>query len=291
MEVIQDISKYIENILGFDQEYVRLTILTILVYIVYRILKVCVKKMYTNIEMNDKKKYFRNRNLQVLLTSIFIVIVVLIWCKKLEAFITLISFISAGITIAIREIIFNFFAGTYIKFRKPFELEDRIEIDEVKGDVIKIKALGFEILEVGERIDDEQSTGRIVHIPNSFVFTKTLKNYTKAFKYIWDEIKINIELDSDIDKVEEILYEILYDNEILKEIPKKMEDAVDEIILEYRIYYNNLEPIIYKKVVDSHIELNLRYLVHPKKSRIVQDEIYDRIIKEYRNGNIKIYQE
>mgnify|MGYP004504419721 FL=1 len=179
----------------------------------------------------------------------------------------------------------------YIKIRKPFEVEDRIEIDTLKGDVINIHALGFEMLEIGERIEGEQSTGRIAHIPNSYVLTKTLRNYTKAFKYIWDEMKLEITLDSNIKETEEILYEILFDNETLKEIPKKMEDAVDDIILEYRIYYNNLDPIIYKKIVDGHVELYLRYLVHPKKARNVQDEIYTRILEEYQKGRIKLIKE
>ena len=287
--IIDDVSKYIGDKIGFSYEYIRLIILTLIIYIVFRIMKFCIKKLYSNINMTDKKKYYRNRNLQLLLSIICTIIVIAMWGQKLEGFITIVSFISAGVTIAIREIIFNFFAGMYIKIRKPFELEDRIEIqDEIKGDVIRIEGLVFEILEVGDRIDDEQSTGRIIHIPNSFIFTKTFKNYTKAFKYIWDEIKIKVKLDSNIEKQEEILYEILFDNEILRDTPKKMEDAVDEIILEYRIYYNNLEPIIYKKIVDSHIELNLRYLVHPRKARIVQDEIYGRIIEEYKKGNIEL---
>lgn len=157
--------------------------------------------------------------------------------RKIIRAITIISFISAGLAIAIREIIFNFFAGIYININRPFEIEDRIEIDDVMGDVISKHALGFEILEIGKRVYGEQSTGRIIHIPNSYIFTKTLKNYTKVFKYIWDEVKVDITLDSDIRKTEEVLYEILFDNQVLTDIPKKMEDAVDDAILEYRIYY------------------------------------------------------
>lgn len=157
------------------------------------------------------------------------------------------------------------------------------------GDVISKHALGFEILEIGKRVYGEQSTGRIIHIPNSYIFTKTLKNYTKVFKYIWDEVKVDITLDSDIRKTEEVLYEILFDNQVLTDIPKKMEDAVDDAILEYRIYYNNLDPIIYIKIEQSHIEMYLRYLVHPKKARGVQNEINMRIIDEYKKGNIDLY--
>lgn len=289
MKYINSVSLYLNKILGIDTEYIKLTILTIIVLLIFGILKLIVRKVYSKLPMNDKKKYFRNRKIKIILTIMSLIIIILIWGEKIQGIITLISFVSAGLTIAIREIIFNFFSGIYINFRKPFEVEDRIEIDGIKGDVINMHALGFEMLEIGERVNAEQSSGRIVHVPNSYIFTKTLKNYTKVFKYIWNEMKIDIELDSDVEKTKEIIYDILHNNEVLKEIPKKTEDAVEEEIFEYRIYYNYLEPIIYTKIVGAHIELNLRYLVHPKKARDVEEEINEKILDEYRKGNIKLY--
>lgn len=291
MSIAQKLTDIIIKITGFNEEYTRLTIISIFIILIYKLIRILIRKTYEKLPMNDKKKFYRNRNIQIVVTILLFIILFLLWGEKLEGLITIVSFISAGVAIAIREVIFNFFAGMYIKIRKPFEVEDRIEIDTLKGDVINIHALGFEMLEIGERIEGEQSTGRIAHIPNSYVLTKTLRNYTKAFKYIWDEMKLEITLDSNIKETEEILYEILFDNETLKEIPKKMEDAVDDIILEYRIYYNNLDPIIYKKIIDGHVELYLRYLVHPKKARNVQDEIYTRILEEYQKGKIKLIKE
>lgn len=286
---IEKISEYLSHHIGIGSEYIKLTILTILVFVTFGIIKSIIKKIYSNLPVADKKKYFRNRKIRIILTIISFILVFFIWGEKISGLITIISFVSAGLTIAIREIIFNFFAGIYINWNKPFEIEDRIEIDDVKGDVISMHPLGFEILEIGNRVYGEQSTGRIIHVPNSYIFTKTLKNYTKVFKYIWDEIKIDVTLDSDIKKTKEVIYEILFDNETLREIPKKMEDAVDEAILEYRIYYNNLDPIIYMKIEKDHIELYLRYLVHPKKARDVEEEINEKILDEYRKGNIKLY--
>ena len=289
MKYITEFSEYLGKITAIDSEYIKLTILTIIIFFVFGVIKSIIKKIYSNLPVNDKKKFFRNRKIRIILTAISFILVFLLWGEKLSGLITIISFISAGLTIAIREIIFNFFAGIYININRPFEIEDRIEIDDVMGDVISKHALGFEILEIGKRVYGEQSTGRIIHIPNSYIFTKTLKNYTKVFKYIWDEIKVDISLDADIKKTEEILYEIVFDNETLKEIPKKMEDAVDEAILEYRIYYNNLDPIIYIKIEKSHVEMYLRYLVHPKKARGVQNEIHMRILEEYQKGNLPLY--
>lgn len=289
MGFITDISQYLGKTFGFYSDYVELVILTILIFIIFWILKRLVRFFYSKSDVSNKKKYFRNRMIKVTLNITSVILVVLLWGHRISGMVTVISFLSAGIAIAVKEIIFDFFAGIYINTKKTFELEDRIEVNGIKGDVVNIRALGFEVLEVGDRINGEQSTGRIIHIPNSFVFIYPLKNYTKAFKYVWDEITVKIPLDADIEKTKETLYRIVENNEILKETPKKMEGAVADVTTEYRIYYNYLEPIIYTEIVDSHVELYLRYLVHPKKSRNVRDEIFLKILEEYRNKNIDLY--
>ena len=289
MNIIQDILQYLGKTFGFYSEYVELFILTTLIFIVFGILKAIVRALYSRADVSNKKKYFRNRMLKIALNIISIILVILLWGHRISGMVTIISFLSAGIAIAVKEIIFDFFAGVYINMKKIFELEDRVEINGIKGDVVNIRSLGFEVLEVGYRVHAEQSTGRIIHIPNSFVFLYPLKNYTKAFKYIWDEITVKVPLDADIEKTKEVLYDIVNSNEILETIPKKMEDAVADVTVEYRIYYNYLDPIIYTEIVDSHVELYIRYIVHPKKARIVQDEIYLKVLEEYKNGNIKLY--
>ena len=286
-----EISEYISRDTGINKEYIHLTILTIIAILFFDLIKLATRKIYSELPVSDKKKYFRNRKIKISLTIICWLVIVLIWKEQIKSLMTLISFVSAAITIALREIIFNFFAGIYINAKKIFEIEDRIEVKGIKGDVITMHALGFEMLEIADGSEYEQSTGKIVHIPNSYVFSEPTKNFTKAFKYIWDEIKINVELDSDIEDTKNVLNYILESNEVLKEIPKKMENQVDDATVQYRIYYNNLEPIIYTRIEESHIEFSLRYLVHPKKIRIVQNEIYLKVLEQYRKGNLKLYKE
>ena len=289
LKIIEEFSEYIGANLGINKAYINLTILTIFVILFFDILKFIIRKMYSKLPVSDKKKYFRNRKIKISLTVCCWIVIIIVWKEQIKSLMTLISFVSAAITIALKELIFNFFAGMYINAKKIFEIEDRIEIKGIKGDVITMHSLGFEMLEIADGNEYEQSTGKIVHIPNSAVFSEPTKNFTKAFKYIWDEIKINIELDSDVEETKSYIYNILKNIDILKEIPKKMEDQVDDVTVEYRIYYNKLEPIIYTRINESHIELSLRYLVHPKKIRMVQDEIYLKVLEEYKKGNIKLY--
>ena len=198
LKILEEFSEYVGRDTGINKEYIHLTILTILAVLFFDLIKLATRKIYSQLPVSDKKKYFRNRKIKISLTIICWLVVILIWKEQIKSLITLISFVSAAVTIALREIIFNFFAGIYINAKKIFEIEDRIEIKGIKGDVITMHSLGFEMLEIADGNEYEQSTGKIVHIPNSAVFSEPTKNFTKAFKYIWDEIKINIELDSDV---------------------------------------------------------------------------------------------
>jgi len=121
------------------------------------------------------------------------------------------------------------------------------------------------------------------------VFTDPIKNYTKAFKYVWNELKVKINLNADLPQNKKILYNIVTNNDIVKRIPKKMKDQLTNVIGNYRIYYNNLEPIIYTKLTEDYVELTIRYLAHPKKSRHIESQIWNQIYENAKAGNLDLY--
>lgn len=289
MEEIIEICKYLSKLTHINKAYFLIVIELLVTYFIIKVIRFIIVKVYTKFVEDARKRYLYNQKVNLISNLIFAVIIFLILNPYMKNVITIISFVSAALTLALREMITNWFAGLYIKIKKPFKVEDRIEIDSKKGDVINISDLSFEMLEVGERVYGEQSTGIIVHLPNSIVFSKPIKNYNKAFKYIWNEILVEVPLDADIEKTKDVLYKIINKNEIVKRIPKKMSDQVDDVSLEYRIYYNKLKPIIYTKVVDSHVELYIRYLVHPKKNRDVENEVWLDILEAYKNKEIELY--
>lgn len=289
MEEIIEICKYLSKLTHINKAYFLIVIELLVTYFIIKVIRFIIVKVYTKLVEDARKRYLYNQKVNLISNLIFAVIIFLILNPYMKNVITIISFVSAALTLALREMITNWFAGLYIKIKKPFKVEDRIEIDSKKGDVINISDLSFEMLEVGERVYGEQSTGIIVHLPNSIVFSKPIKNYNKAFKYIWNEILVEVPLDADIEKTKDVLYKIINKNEIVKRIPKKMSDQVDDVSLEYRIYYNKLKPIIYTKVVDSHVELYIRYLVHPKKNRNIENEVWLDILEAYKNKEIELY--
>lgn len=288
MEIIKRLSNYLAPKLGINEEYILLFFYTILTIIIIKLLTKITIKIQNKISKNEKKIYTFNKKMQIIGTFTTFILLLLIWEKHIENIIYIISFVSAGIALSLKEFIINFFAGIYIRFSKPFNIEDRILINEIEGDVVNINTMSFEILEVSNKEKGEQSTGVIIHVPNSAILTSPLKNYTKVFKYIWNEISINLPIDADLKNTKSEIYRIVNKNEILKHIPKKMKNQLNNAVTNYRIFYNKLEPIIYIKIVDNHIVLNIRYLVHPKKARNVENEILNQILQANQEGKIEL---
>jgi small-conductance mechanosensitive channel len=287
--MLNTIVNYISGIINVENEYMYLIILTILAYLTLKLIAFLMVKVYMRFNHNVRSNYLYNQKINIVYKVVFFITSFIIWENHLENIITLISFVSAATTIALREIIFNFFSGIYLNFAKPFKVEDRIEVNNFKGDVVKISALSFEILEVSTDETGEQSTGKTIHLPNTLVFTAPIKNYVKPFKYIWHEITVKVSIDSDLKKTKNIIYKIINNNNVIKQIPSKMKRQIDNADLEYRIYFNKYEPIIYTKVVDTHIELSVRFLMHPKKVRMVEDDIWTNILKAHKNEEIILY--
>lgn len=280
---------YVSKITGINNNYFTSSIESILVLFILRLSDKVFQFINNKFNKNDKNKYKLNKRIHLINNIIIIIAFVIIWQDYFKNFLTLISFISAALTFALRDIILNFFSGIYIKINKPFSVEDRIEINDNIGDVININYLNFEILEVKEEEKGEQSTGIIIQIPSSKIFNYPIKNYSKAFKYIWKEMEINVPIDSDIEKDKKTLYKIINSNETLKKIPNKMKNQLNNVVGEYRIYYNNLDPIIYTSVVDNHVKLTIRFLCHPKKVRNIESDLWNKILLANKEGKIKLF--
>ena len=70
-----------------------------------------------------------------------------------------------------------------------------------------------------------------------------------------------------------------------------MKSQIKGMTAESRIYFNKYDPMIYTKIVDNHVELTVRYLMHPKKARYVESVIWNKIYLAYKDKKIDLYVE
>jgi small-conductance mechanosensitive channel len=212
----------------------------------------------------------------------FVVAVVVIGRVWLEAFGSLVTFLgllSAGLAIALKDPLSNVAGWVFIVWRKPFEVGDRIEIGNVAGDVIDIRLFQFSLLEIGNWVDADQSTGRVIHVPNARVFTESQANYTHAFQYIWNEIPVLVTFESNWRRAKEILSAIAV--RFGEPASREAAEQVAQAARKYFIYYTTMTPTVYTSVRDSGVLLTIRHLCDPRQRRGVTQAIWEEILNEF----------
>ena len=286
MKYVDKLNKLISSVTGMEGPYGSLLIDTILLFVLVKLVERLFNFFFGKVVKKNKTRFSFRKKVSFVCNLFLVIMNIIIWEDFLLKFITLFSFVSAAIAYSLRDTIINFFAGIYIRLAKPFQIEDRIMISGHIGDVVNISNLSFEVLEVSA--DTFQSTGSIVHIPNSKVISEPLVNYVKVFKYVWNETEVKVSAVSDIRKVKGILYNIVNNNDIIKSIPSKMVNELNNNS-NYRIYYNKLEPIVYTDITDKYVSMHIRYLVHPKKKRLGVNDINNQLLKLNNDGVIDLY--
>ncbi|MBN1793911.1 MAG: mechanosensitive ion channel [Candidatus Omnitrophica bacterium] len=253
------------------QTAVTIGIIYIFLFLIIRII---------NRAVSDVKSRYKARQ-ATFYTAHFIILLILaaIWMENVRNLGVVIGAVGAGLTLALQEVILSFAGWLLIVFRKPFDTGDRIEFGKVKGDVIDIRIFQTSLLEIGNWVKADQSTGRIVHLPNSTIFREPVFNYSRGFEFIWNEISVVVTFESNWERAREIMLEQA------QEESEKIKDRVNALIrkmsMRYLIYYQKLTPIVYTKIIDSGVELTLRYLIDVKKRRTTEDAIARGILQAF----------
>ena len=130
-----------------------------------------------------------------------------------------VSVVTIGLALALQKYVASFFAYFVITFTRIYDLEDRIRIGNIKGDVRRVGLLHTTLEEVGE--DEKlggELTGRLIHVPNLIILDQPVLNYSKDYSvqyktipsdYMFDEVRIPITTDSNIERATALLEHIL----------------------------------------------------------------------------------
>lgn len=202
-----------------------------------------------------------------------------IWFQGFESISMFLGLVSAGLAVALQDPIVNLAGWLFIIWRRPFDVGDRIQIGEHRGDVIDIRIFQFTLMEVGNWVEADQSTGRVIHIPNGKIFREAQANYSKGFQYIWNEIAVMVTFESDWKKAKDILFEIAQRH--AEHLSKAAEERVREAAKKFLIVYNRLTPAVFTSVAASGVLLTIRYLCEPRRRRSTAQEIWEDILEEF----------
>ena len=255
-----------------------LIVSVLIVVILLLIRRILISLIAKNVK-DPKTVYHSKRIIGYCYAFLLIILLGSVWIKGFGSIGTYLGIASAGIAIALHESISNIAGWFFILWRKPFVIGDRIQIGDTKGDVIDLRLFQFSMVEVGNWVEAEQSTGRIIHIPNSQVMKERTANYHGGFNYIWNEIHILVTFESNWEKTREILEKIA--KEKIEHSTRQAEQQLRLAAEKYMIHFTKLTPAVYMSARDSGVLFSIRYIINPRQKRDSEQTIWEAILSEF----------
>ena len=265
-------SRLVEGLTGLSGDFQFKVVLSALGVLAVVLLRRLVLHVVHKRPHEPRLRYRWGKQSSYVAAALTAVMLVNIWLDGLKLG-TFLGLLTAGLAIALRDLIANLAGWIFIVWRRPFELGDRVQIGSEAGDVVDVRIFQFTLLEIGNWVDADQSTGRIIHVPNQRLFSESLANYTAQFPYLWHEIPVLLTFESNWRKAKKILQDVVAEKagSVAVEAERAMRDASKRLF----IFYQNFTPIVYTSVKDSGILLTIRFLCNPRHRRGISEGVWE----------------
>lgn len=261
---------------------VKIGIAVLVVFIIFFLLKLVVKKYITD----NERFYMANKIITFTNFTIIILIVFFNYIENVSYLVTILGFASAGIAIAMKDWFMSILGWLVIVFGGSVHVGDRIRVDmdgkKYVGDVLDISLLRMTILEdiTLTSIMQNRRAGRIVFIPNNYIFTQMIANYTHySLKTVWDGVKITITFDSNHKKAMHLV------KEITKKYSKGYTDITRKQLNKLRQHYSlkntNVEPRIYSFIEPNGLDIEAWYLTNAYGTLTLRSVISSEIVDAF----------
>lgn len=274
-----DLIGWIQQFLGLSNVAIERLVWTLIAWLAFMLLRLAVSFVIHHRVKDVARSYLLRKSTHYFFGFAVVIVTLVIWFGNLTGWAAYLGILSAGLAIALQDTVTNIAGWIFITVRKPFTVGDRVQIGDHRGDVIDIRLFQFTLVEVGNWVNADQSTGRIIHIPNGWVFKKSTANYTRGFNFIWNELAITLTFESNWEKAKTILSEIATKHSILK--TQEVQNQVRNAAKKYMIFFEHLSPIVWTSVVDNGVTLTIRYVCDPRKRRSSEGEIWQDVLRAF----------
>lgn len=228
---------------------------------------------------DPRVRYKWRKTITYLALLVGVVLIGRTWIARAGSLATFLGLFSAGLAIALKDIVANLAGWIFIVWSRPFDVGDRVQVGAHAGDVIDLHLFQFTINEIGNWVDADQSTGRIIYVPNGKVFSEPIVNYDKGFRYIWNEVPVTITYESDWHRAKHLLETVGARH--AEPMTPQIENDLLEASRRFLINYTKLTPIVYVRAADSGVCLTLRYLIRSRFRRGSESAIWQDLLDAF----------
>jgi len=261
---------------------INIGIIVLVVFLVFTSLKLAIKRYITDHE----RFYMANKIITFTNYTVIILILFFNYIENASYLVTILGFASAGIAIAMKDWFMSILGWLVIVFGGSIHVGDRIRVDmdgmKYVGDVMDISLLRMTILEdiTLTSIMQNRRAGRIIFVPNNYVFTRMIANYThNSLKTVWDGVKITITFDSNHKKAMHIAKEIT--RKFSKGYTEITRKQLNKLRQHYSLKNTNVEPRIFSFIEANGMDIEAWYLTNAYGTLTLRSVISTEIVMAF----------
>ncbi|WP_346671458.1 mechanosensitive ion channel domain-containing protein [Helicobacter pullorum] len=243
---------------------------------------------------DNERIYTTNKIINFLNITLIILILLFAYLDNVSYLVTVLGFASAGLAIAMKDLFMSILGWIVIVVGGAVHAGDRIKVIKegavYVGDVLDISILRITLYEdiTLTTYTENRRAGRVIFIPNNFVFTTMFSNYTHGgIKTVWDGIDFTITFDSDHSRACHIARECA--KKYAKGYTESTRKQFNKLRDRYTLKNTNVEPRVFSLLEQNGIRISVWYLTNAYATLALRStisaEIIDLILKE---PNIKI---
>ncbi len=226
-----------------------------------------IKYLLTKYMSDNDMFYGINKVVNLLFIIIVCIILLFSYLENVDNLMTILSFASAGIAIALKDWFMSVLGWFVIIVSGSIHVGDRVKFvkdgKEYVGDIVDISVLRMTLHEdvTFTSVYTNRRTGRIIFIPNNYIFTDVIANYSHAgLKTVWDGIDIYLTFDSNISKAQHIAKEV--SRKYSKGYTDMTRKQLNKLRSKYSMRNTAVEPRIFSFVDTYGVRLSSWYLTN-----------------------------
>ena len=281
LEVEEDISEEFNKLF-------KLSIIILILVLISFLIKLGFRKYLT--DKDDDQHYTANKLLNFILFVLVTIVILSSYIANASYLVTVLGFASAGIAIALKDWFMSIFGWIAIMTSGAIHVGDRIKVTkdgtEAVGDVIDISLFKISIREdiTLTSYMTNRRTGRVFFIPNNYIFTDLIANYTyDGLRTVWDGIDINITFDSNHKKAVHIAKEITKQySKGYTEITRK---TLSKLRSKYVLRSTGVEPRVFSFIEPYGVRVSAWYLTNSYATLALRSTISSEILEAYKEAD------
>ena len=194
-----------------------------------------------------------------------------------------------GVTVALQQPLTSLLGWLYILSMRPYQVGDRVRIENAKGDVIDVDFLVTTLWEVeGDLVSSHQPSGRTVTVPNSLILTSEVFNYSRDdFPFVWSEVSMQVSYETDLEFAKGVMREVA-DEQLGDEMARRVEtyrEQLSETPVDLQVQDRTSVNVTQG---ETWVELKVRFLTSPRRIQRTKNELYEEILARFQANPDKV---